>query len=130
MIVVTLKEFINTFCSRDTKALIQIYPSGVKNIIHYPTGYKAMLADINVWYWFLNQEDCKEQIKQSIKKCKTIIKDRESQDFHKSGGYELLTHKDYTLDTLMEAEVDYIDTKFMGTIAIIIKDIVVEKISR
>ena len=89
-----------------------------------------MLADINVWYWFLNQEDCKEQIKQSIKKCKTIIKDRESQDFHKSGGYELLTHKDYTLDTLMEAEVDYIDTKFMGTIAIIIKDIVVEKISR
>ena len=126
----TLKEFINTFCNRDTKALIQIYPSGVKNIIHYPTGYKAMLADINVWYWFLNQEDCKEQIKQSIKKCKTIIKDRESQDFHKSGGYELLTHEDYTLDTLMEAEVDYIDTKFMGTIAIIIKDIIVEKISR
>lgn len=126
----TLETFISTFFNKDTKALLQIYPSGISKIIHYPTGYKAMLADIDAWYWFMNKEDCIEQIKQSINKCKKIINDRESSEFHESGGYNLLTHKDYTAEVLLNAEVESIDTKFMGTIAITIKDIVVEKINQ
>lgn len=126
----TLETFISTFFNKDTKALLQIYPSGIPKIIHYPTGYKAMLADIYAWYWFMNKEDCIEQIKQSITKCKKIINDRESSEFHESGGYNLLTHKDYTAEVLLNAEVESIDTKFMGTIAITIKDIVVEKINQ